>query len=185
MPLRHLIVLIINAHPQDVKPRDALIRKTSLLRDRSNCARGQAAQAKRRSRLCRHTPLRDMRQQGTRAPGVREPPRFAPNADSDRSPLHDVIQHASSAAGRGREFLFTSGRTTTRATPVDHHICHSKRQTRATSKSRRHHRHNITPIWWSQTGSNRRPPACKAGALPAELWPQKSITSCLQSATRA
>ena len=28
------------------------------------------------------------------------------------------------------------------------------------------------PIWWSQTGSNRRPPACKAGALPIELWPR-------------
>jgi hypothetical protein len=28
-----------------------------------------------------------------------------------------------------------------------------------------------SPDWWSQTGSNRRPPACKAGALPAELWP--------------
>src|SRR5450755_1466979 len=28
------------------------------------------------------------------------------------------------------------------------------------------------PGWWSQTGSNRRPPACKAGALPTELWPQ-------------
>ena len=27
--------------------------------------------------------------------------------------------------------------------------------------------------WWSQTGSNRRPPACKAGALPAELWPRR------------
>jgi hypothetical protein len=26
--------------------------------------------------------------------------------------------------------------------------------------------------WWSQTDSNRRPPACKAGALPTELWPQ-------------
>jgi hypothetical protein len=25
--------------------------------------------------------------------------------------------------------------------------------------------------WWSQAGSNRRPPACHAGALPAELWP--------------
>src|SRR5581483_7230108 len=25
--------------------------------------------------------------------------------------------------------------------------------------------------WWSQAGSNRRPPACKAGALPSELWP--------------
>ena len=28
-------------------------------------------------------------------------------------------------------------------------------------------------IKWSQAGSNRRPPACKAGALPAELWPQR------------
>src|SRR6478735_2483078 len=28
--------------------------------------------------------------------------------------------------------------------------------------------------WWSQSGSNRRPPACKAGALPAELWPRCS-----------
>ena len=25
--------------------------------------------------------------------------------------------------------------------------------------------------WWRRTGSNRRPPACKAGALPAELNP--------------
>ena len=25
--------------------------------------------------------------------------------------------------------------------------------------------------WWSQSGSNRRPPRCKHGALPAELWP--------------
>ena len=29
-------------------------------------------------------------------------------------------------------------------------------------------------VWWSQTGSNRRPPACKAGALPTELWPRAS-----------
>ena len=27
------------------------------------------------------------------------------------------------------------------------------------------------PLWWSWTGSNRRPPACKAGALPTELQP--------------
>jgi hypothetical protein len=27
-------------------------------------------------------------------------------------------------------------------------------------------------IWWSQSGSNRRPEACKATALPAELWPR-------------
>ena len=35
--------------------------------------------------------------------------------------------------------------------------------------------------WWSQTGSNRRPPACKAGALPTELWPrQGSVISSQQ-----
>jgi hypothetical protein len=28
-----------------------------------------------------------------------------------------------------------------------------------------------TKYWWRMTGSNRRPPACKAGALPAELIP--------------
>ena len=26
--------------------------------------------------------------------------------------------------------------------------------------------------WWSQPGSNRRPQACKASALPTELWPR-------------
>jgi hypothetical protein len=32
-------------------------------------------------------------------------------------------------------------------------------------------------VWWSQTGSNRRPPACKAGALPTELWPRQECGS--------
>ncbi len=31
-------------------------------------------------------------------------------------------------------------------------------------------------VWWSQTGSNRRPHACKARALPTELWPRDSAT---------
>ena len=31
--------------------------------------------------------------------------------------------------------------------------------------------------WWRMTGSNRRPPACKAGALPAELIPQSCTDS--------
>ena len=31
-----------------------------------------------------------------------------------------------------------------------------------------------TNPWWRRSGSNRRPPACKAGALPAELRPQWS-----------
>jgi hypothetical protein len=35
-------------------------------------------------------------------------------------------------------------------------------------------------IWWSQTGSNRRPHACKARALPAELWPRTRRRNALR-----
>src|SRR5574343_667268 len=31
--------------------------------------------------------------------------------------------------------------------------------------------------WWRMTGSNRRPPACKAGALPAELIPHTDFSA--------
>ncbi len=34
----------------------------------------------------------------------------------------------------------------------------------------------LTPEWWSWTGSNRRPPACKAGALPTELQPRRQLS---------
>ena len=39
----------------------------------------------------------------------------------------------------------------------------------------------VGKIWWSQTGSNRRPPACKAGALPAELWPLNPHEFCAKA----
>ena len=34
------------------------------------------------------------------------------------------------------------------------------------------HQTALQQYWWRRSGSNRRPPACKAGALPAELRPQ-------------
>ena len=34
---------------------------------------------------------------------------------------------------------------------------------------------DVLAAWWSLSGSNRRPPACKAGALPAELIPRLYI----------
>ena len=40
-------------------------------------------------------------------------------------------------------------------------------------------------VWWSQTGSNRRPPACKAGALPAELWPLNLHRICARAIWRS
>ena len=36
--------------------------------------------------------------------------------------------------------------------------------------------------WWSWSGSNRRPPECKSGALPAELQPLLSSAPPLQEA---
>ena len=42
----------------------------------------------------------------------------------------------------------------------------------------------LTPVprfWWRMTGSNRRPPACKAGALPAELIPRDPSHQTLES----
>src|SRR5437879_6848922 len=38
--------------------------------------------------------------------------------------------------------------------------------------------------WWSQAGSNRRPLACHASALPAELWPLNSEQRVLGDAPR-
>ncbi len=35
----------------------------------------------------------------------------------------------------------------------------------------------LSQTWWSWSGSNRRPPECKSGALPAELQPLMSYQS--------
>ena len=55
------------------------------------------------------------------------------------------------------------------------------RFSRTASKAMETHRRAQTTLpphspkeeWWSQTGSNRRPHACKARALPTELWPHQ------------
>ena len=42
-----------------------------------------------------------------------------------------------------------------------------------------------THTWWRRSGSNRRPPACKAGALPAELQPRYGTTTASPSSLDA
>jgi hypothetical protein len=76
---------------------------------------------------------------------------------SERSSLHDVRYHAFGACLASRLASPTCNQI---------RICFLTDEIQTRFK----------PDWWSQTGSNRRPPACKAGALPAELWPQKSIS---------
>ena len=56
----------------------------------------------------------------------------------------------------------------------------------------KNHRNSIIPVtaslqtkpWWRWTESNRRPPACKAGALPIELHPQ-SLSGPIQTSLRS
>ncbi len=116
-----------------------MIRKTSLLRDRSDIPCGQARDdthlAQHDPRILRSTKRITLRCWRLRVShGIHIPPER-----SERSPLHDVRNHARRLGDARRQIL-------------------------PDEPSR----------WWSQTGSNRRPPACKAGALPAELWPRSA-----------
>jgi hypothetical protein len=100
MPLSHLIALIINAHPTRRGRRSGLlrrgrtlIRKTSLLQDRSDGLCGQATADMSGARSLSTAPD---------ALGVRIVLDLAGRARcSERSPLHDVRQHASAECPRG------------------------------------------------------------------------------------
>ena len=62
-----------------------------------------------------------------------------------------------------------------RANPAHRTPCygHPEFVFRHWSVASRGQRRMIAGPWWSQSGSNRRPQACKASALPTELWPLK------------
>jgi hypothetical protein len=102
---------------------------------------------------------------------------FHPGQSPERSPLHDVRQHAPGQAnptGCENVYFWTS-----RALGHDMHktAMHGAatriKRKKAAAHAEREIKPRRPPIWWSQTGSNRRPPACKAGALPTELWPRQ------------
>ena len=82
---------------------------------------------------------------------------------SERSPLHDVRQHAHANDALTRRTAWANSFSRT-----------SWRRCRVTSE-----------VWWSQTESNRRPPACKAGALPTELWPLQITEASIRGRTCA
>src|ERR1051326_7251452 len=87
---------------------------------------------------------------------------------TDRSPLHDVRQPAPRDRGSTRykfKFMDVCVGAPLKRFALSHLACRTKAAGGGEG-------------WWSQTGSNRRPPACKAGALPTELWPR------LRNATR-
>src|SRR5215813_9749432 len=49
----------------------------------------------------------------------------------------------------------------------------SARQVKTTERPSRPQRDRNSGEWWSEADSNRRPPPCEGGALPAELSPRQ------------
>ncbi len=86
----------------------------------------------------------------------RSPPTHHQAMGPNKSSLHNVIQNRQPANRLQNLFFFIRMMHTPNHIPLD-----------IQQTSRR---------WWSWTGSNRRPPACKAGALPAELQPLNAIS---------
>jgi hypothetical protein len=149
--------------PANGRPAGHRFRKTSLLRIVPTAC-GQAADIWHR----RDSAARDFhraQRNHVQCSEMRIGRDVSVTIDSRSDPsLHDVRYHATlpkpSARVTERNCLF-DGR-------AKGHRCHRRNATTAT----RRQSNPDDPGWWSQTGSNRRPPACKAGALPTELWPR-------------
>ena len=135
LPLRHLIVLIANAHPV----KDGIGTKRPASRDLNGGAVRLTYHMPEIERLRRRTASINARPltKGYGPPGTRLRIR-----NPNKSSLYDVVQNRRRAYARRKPCFLANDASTRR--------------------------------WWSRTGSNRRPPACKAGALPAELRPLMS-----------
>jgi hypothetical protein len=174
MPLRHLIALIINAHPSSVSRRNprripptryatvdgrirtfvrtdrALIRKTFLCfkidptTRRSSFADMNMHNLRRWMKGGRRIMSLGARKRFTACRRVT----FARN-----DLLFTMSDNTRMQTARGRDALHARI------------SFHGRAQEGGIGSAGRYR-------WWSQTESNRRPPACKAGALPTELWPR-------------
>jgi hypothetical protein len=79
--------------------------------------------------------------------------------------VKDRTATAKSLVGLGRIELPTSPLSGVRSSQL------SYRPGWASEQNRAHKQADFPQSWWSWSGSNRRPPECKSGALPAELQP--------------
>jgi hypothetical protein len=135
LPLRHLIILIANAHPGQ-NPRRYWRKKTSFSRSERWPRSGWPIRCRGLS-----VPLRQTIPQ--KEDGVRSNLLFTMSKQNRRNARQSAPANFSHA-----------------------NDCRAKTSVQAKRSPQKH--------WWSRTGSNRRPPACKAGALPAELRPRRA-----------
>jgi hypothetical protein len=147
MPLRHLIALIINAHA----PRRCSARSLHFLQKDTDLERP----------VCFTRSIQ--RHCGQATPTLPSPKLARRRTHGDCA--HPVTHVTWSA---WINLLFTMSDNTRAAAEASDVRIHFSQRT-----SEIYHP-GLRAVWWSQTGSNRRPPACKAGALPTELWPRAS-----------
>jgi hypothetical protein len=182
-PLRHLITLIINIHPLGVNGYRFFGQSFSL---RPDCSRNQAA-TERPALLLGTGPTAEprgstdecvakrfafgiciLRRHVFTTAGMSDCSSYAANACTHMM-AHHMIAHAMPLIMHDRhDPLFTMSDNRPRIAFTCR--CATRRLfmdelSSAGFQSKR-------PAWWSQSGSNRRPHACKARALPAELWPR-------------
>jgi hypothetical protein len=134
-----------------------MTRKTSFLRIVPTAC-GQAADMKPRARLSSRS-----------KPGDSAQPRFSSRPMLGAIlPLHDVRYQFKSDIGTSP---ISRARMKPRGSMTGADLFFTDEQEFNQPELAIVARSSSHPLWWSQTGSNRRPPACKAGALPTELWP--------------
>jgi hypothetical protein len=177
MPLRRLIALIIDTHPTiagrqahpsierrlDLPQRERsvnTIRKTILLHHPSGSCALQDLSFAHALGAFRSGPSREDPNQ---------------NAPGDLLPTLDIFPTGKIGAGRSQpdECLFTMSNNTRwpglSPTTIWKNVSSSGQGLDTNFLEARLPKKCNFWNWWSQTGSNRRPPECKSGALPAEL----------------
>jgi hypothetical protein len=172
MPLSHLIALIINAHPA---------RQQAGRSFNGTCVPRTARPVGHR--LERPACFGSFRRRAVKPADIAL--LYAIPSPQRLSSPCDVITFQCSELRAGRDI--TSRSTLGAILPLHDVRYHAPSGDLAASRGceRRSCGRAENPAWWSQTGSNRRPPACKAGALPTELWPLRGAVSRSQQSTIA
>ena len=158
MPLRHLIVLIVDAHPSaEARVRNAILDRSrpdgfDAFFEKTSFALSTMVRSAPNDRIerCRHLP---------HDPTVL--PRYSRSMPYSRCHTAVHVPPETGMMEHAKQIFADKTLKTPRAFTQ-----RSRAQTTLPSSSSRKEE------WWSQTGSNRRPHACKARALPTELWPQ-------------
>ena len=172
LPLRHLIVLIANAHPRNPKDCRFSLALAGLA----------SAQFQRNCRLNRILCGIQFDVIGTKRPasrdrfegavrqthhmqGIERPLRQITNLSAHEVRTNLLFTMSNRTSGEPRSSPQTFIRMTFFTTSL------LNTSARSAGSSRTATIPSGLREWWSRTGSNRRHPACKAGALPAELRP--------------